>query len=55
MAEYCLDCWNRLNKCRLAEKDVVFSAEPELCEGCGEQKNVIAKFKKWDFLKRVPK
>jgi len=40
MAEFCLDCWNKLNKENLTKKDVHLSKEPELCEGCAVWKPV---------------
>lgn len=41
MAEFCLDCWNRLNKEKLTERDVILSREYDLCEGCGEFRRVV--------------
>ena len=37
MAEYCLDCWNKLNGSDDNEKRYDY----DLCEGCGEWKPVI--------------
>lgn len=45
MAEFCLDCFNKL--ClpegwhKRSEQDVTLSNELELCEGCGEYKLVV--------------
>ncbi len=41
MAEFCLDCWNRINKTNDPPRKYVISKEPELCEGCGTYKAVI--------------
>lgn len=41
MAEFCLECWNRINEENLAKYEVVLSRKPELCEGCGEYKKVV--------------
>lgn len=43
MAEFCLDCWNRLNETNLTEKDVVLSGKDDmdLCEGCGQWKQTV--------------
>ena len=41
MAEFCLDCWNRINESHDTEKDWVLSEEPELYEGCGNYVPVI--------------
>lgn len=41
MAEFCLGCFNRLNRSRLTEQDAVLSREEELCEGCGRICRVV--------------
>lgn len=40
MAEFCLDCWNRLNGTHYTPEEV--SLEMDLCEGCGQWKPVVA-------------
>ena len=47
MAEFCLDCMNRLlmeADCQLTEKDVTM--EVDLCEGCGKWKPCVITIKK---------
>lgn len=42
MAEFCKDCAEKYLGMSAAELDrAVMSDEPELCEGCGERKNVV--------------
>lgn len=41
MAEFCLECWNRLNDTEYSKKKYIISEELELCEGCGEYKPII--------------
>lgn len=41
MAEFCLDCWNRINECDDTQRDWILSRELDLCEGCGEWKPVL--------------
>ena len=42
MAEFCKDCAEKYLGMSAAElARAVMSDEPELCEGCGERKNVI--------------
>lgn len=41
MAEFCPNCWNRLHGTNESEKKFILSKEPELCEGCGEQKRIV--------------
>lgn len=39
MAEFCLDCWNRMNGTSYTERDVV--TDMDFCEGCEQWKPVI--------------
>ncbi len=41
MAEFCPDCWNKLNGFKDGEKKYVVTKDLDLCEGCGELKQVI--------------
>lgn len=41
MAEFCLDCWNKMNEREDSEKKYILSKDFDLCEGCGEWKPVI--------------
>lgn len=34
MAEFCLECFNKMFNTNYEEKDVVLEKIPELCEGC---------------------
>lgn len=45
MAEFCLDCWNKLNGTHYTERDVIL--ESDLCEGCGEIKDCIVVFREY--------
>ena len=54
MAEFCLDCWNKLNEeIPLTEKDVIISKNLYLCEKCGKLRNVIAVYERKNLLKRL--
>ncbi|MBS5702908.1 MAG: hypothetical protein KHW93_03605 [Butyricicoccus pullicaecorum] len=50
MAEFCLDCWNMINNTKYTERDWVLSRGLELCEGCGEYKQVIVRERRLKFL-----
>ena len=50
MAEFCLDCWNKLNKTQFTEKAYVLSRELDLCEECGEWKPVIVRVRRFPAL-----
>lgn len=42
MAEFCLKCYNEMENTQLTEKDVTLSEDVDLCEGCGERKQVVS-------------
>ena len=50
MAEFCLDCWNRLNHTSYTERDFILSEELELCEGCAKFKPIILAERKTQSL-----
>ena len=52
MAEFCLECWNKLNKTNDSKRKYVFSRELEICEGCGEWKKVIIAERKYYYRRR---
>lgn len=41
MAEFCLDCWNKINEANDSKRKYIISKDLDLCEECGEWKNVI--------------
>ncbi len=41
MAEFCIDCRNRMNGKKEPSKNYFLSKETELCEGCGRYRRVI--------------
>lgn len=52
MAEFCLDCWNKLNEMNDSKRRYVLSWEKDLCEGCGEYKRVIIKERLWSVAQK---
>ena len=50
MAEFCLECWNRINQAKCTERDLVLSHFADLCEGCGEYKKVVVGERHLKFL-----
>ena len=50
MAEFCLDCWNRLNHTSYTERDFILSEELESCEGCAKFKPIILAERKMQSL-----
>ena len=41
MAEFCLECWNKINGFRESKRKYTISKDLYLCEGCGKWKPVI--------------
>lgn len=50
MAEFCLDCWNKLNGFHKTERDYILSEEYDLCEGCGEPRRAIEEERRIKWL-----
>ena len=50
MAEFCLDCWNKLNERNDNEKKYILSDDLDLCEGCGGWKPVIIMTRKRYYM-----
>ena len=46
MAEFCLECFNRINGKNFSGKKYIISDYLDLCEGCGEFKPVIISSRK---------
>ena len=45
MAEFCLECWNKINGTNDTEKEVVLSKRAEFCEECCGIKKVVIGYK----------
>ena len=50
MAEFCLDCWNRINGTNDSPEKYIISKDLDLCEGCGEWKPVIEGFRNGYYI-----
>ncbi len=53
MAEICLDCWNELTGKRYTKLKYILSENLDLCENCGEYKNVIVIERKYYYLNMI--
>ena len=51
MAEFCLDCFNKLNNTNHKPYEYVLSKELDLCEGCGKLTHVIVTKRNFCFRK----
>ena len=45
MAEFCLDCWNKVMDTNDPPKKFIISRDLDLCEECGQWKRVIVRYK----------
>lgn len=52
MAEFCLDCWNKINETNDPPRKYVISKHLDLCEGCGQMTHVILMERKY-FYRRI--
>ncbi len=50
MAEFCLECWNRITETNNHVSKYIISEDLELCEGCKKLKNVIVMKRKHSYL-----
>lgn len=53
MAEFCLDCWNKINETRGSKLRYILSIDRELCEECGEYKQIIIIERLWSRTQRA--
>ena len=51
MAEFCLQCWNRINQTNDPPDKYILSKELDLCEGCGKWTNVIVTTRRTNKLR----
>lgn len=52
MAEFCLDCWNKINETNYPESKFIISKELCLCEECQKMTNVIVADRKYYYLRK---
>ena len=52
MAEFCLDCWNKINDTNDTPKKYVLSRRSDLCEECGEMKRIIISVRRRYLIKQ---
>jgi len=45
MAEFCLDCFVKMDETFRRKEDLVISRDLDLCEGCGEMKHAVVRYK----------
>ena len=52
MAEFCLECLNKLNKTNDSKWRYVLSWEKDLCEECGQYKRVVIVERVWSRVQK---
>ena len=53
MAEFCFDCWKKINQKNFSKWEYCLSRELERCEECGEWKRVVVCRRFYDVHPRV--
>ncbi len=57
MAEFCLDCWNKIHGRHDTERELVLTRELDLCEGCGQWKRTVVTYRGspllYDFMRLI--
>lgn len=46
MAEFCFECYNKLNNGKCKKENYILSDDLELCEGCGKYKKIVICYQK---------
>ncbi len=52
MADFCLDCWNKINMTHDSKWRYLLSKYDDLCEECGKYKKVIVAERLWSQTQR---
>lgn len=52
MAEFCLECLNKINETNDSKWRYVLSWEKDLCEECGQYKHVVIVERRWSRLQK---
>ena len=55
MAEFCLECLNRISKTNDSRWRYILSWEKDLCEECGQYKRVVIVERRWSILQKALK
>ncbi len=53
MAEFCLECWNKINETQDSQWRYLLSLGKDLCEECGQYKKVIIRELLWSRTQRT--
>ncbi len=53
LAEFCLECLNKISRTNYTEKDFIISKDLDFCEECCEYKHVVVVSKKSSIHRRL--
>ena len=53
MAEFCLDCLNKISETNYPKSKFIISKDLDFCEECGEWTHVVIVERKWYYLRRL--
>lgn len=53
MADFCLECWNKINETKESEWRYSFTWRKELCGECRKYKRVIVTERLWPRIQRL--
>lgn len=53
MAEFCLECWNKINETNDPKRNYIISKELDLYEECGELKHVIVTIRRSYYIREL--
>jgi hydrogenase maturation factor HypF (carbamoyltransferase family) len=53
MADFCLECWNKINETQDSKYRYVFSKDWDLCEECGQYTQVIIAERLWSRAQKA--
>ena len=53
MAEFCLDCWNKMSGTKDSAKKYIMCKELDLCEGCGQWRHIIIMERKAYYMYKL--
>ena len=55
MAEFCWECWNKINETKESKCRYILSWDKDFCEGCNQYKRVVIRERRWSYLQKEAK
>ncbi len=54
MAEFCMECLNKISETNFKEKDFIISKDLDFCEECCQLKHVVVISKQAYYRRKIP-